>query len=387
MYNRGSNSVPFELAPFPRTAILSMNDRKFFLLLCIMLAGLPAGGVSAHQALTLLAAPDLGTLEVTPGLVGILGLLLGLTGVAAGAWGGVRWQQRRSRQSRSELEHEVELHTREAESQKKILQHLNATLRASNERLQELSEQKSHLLSIAAHDLKTPIINIYSLADLLLEEQDDEPPNYEFVELIRHTARGMSTLIENVLTSAATEMGHVTLHCVQTDAVDLAERALGQCIGMAERKGQRVSFSTQGDGFDVVGDEPRLVEAMTNLISNAIKYSPLGGQISVAVERTADWVCFSVSDSGPGLSEDDHGKLFQPFQRLSAQPTNGESSSGMGLYIVRQYVEMHGGAVGAESFPGMGSTFRFCLPVATDAALEPLSPVSIPLDVVPADPV
>lgn len=310
------------------------------------------------------------------GLAVFLYVLLGLGVFAASGWLAARRQRRQFEANRRELEHEVEMRTRELDAQKKMLQHLNATLRTSNERLQELSEQKSRLLGIAAHDLKAPLTSIYSLADILLEEQGSGEPNYEFIELIQRTARDMSLLIENVLTSTAAETGQVGLHCVPTDLGTLAERAVEQCVGMAERKGQRLLFNMhppEGD-FGVIGDELRLVEAMTNLVSNAVKYSPLEGTITVEIVRNEDHAYFFVKDCGPGLTEEDRELLFQPFQRLSAQPTSGESSSGMGLYIVRQYIEMHGGIVGVESTPGAGSTFWICLPAVTENVMPVASP-------------
>ncbi len=295
------------------------------------------------------------------GLYVLLSLLIvGLCVVMA-----LRWQRNRTETGNRMLEEEVHARTREAEAQKKMLRHLNSTLKDSNARLQELSEQKSRLLSIAAHDLKTPLANIYSLADLLLEERHEGPPNYEFVELIHTSARQMSDLIDDVLSSSAAEAGKVGLHRRRVDFAEMAGQVVRQCTIIAERKEQRIDIevSPQEAGFEIEADEMRITEVMTNLLSNAVKYSPVNTRIQVRVERLGEAVSFAVQDQGPGLSEADREQLFQPFQRLSAQPTGGESSSGMGLYIVQQYVQMHGGTVGVETVPGMGSVFSFWLPV------------------------
>jgi signal transduction histidine kinase len=110
-------------------------------------------------------------------------------------------------------------------------------------------------------------------------------------------------------------------------------------------------------------DTDRIREAIDNLVSNAIKYSPIGGKISVVVTHEDDSTQIRVADEGAGLSPEDLGRLFGRFQRLSAKPTAGESSTGLGLSIVKRIIDMHGGEVTAASGgPGLGSTFTIVLP-------------------------
>jgi signal transduction histidine kinase len=110
-------------------------------------------------------------------------------------------------------------------------------------------------------------------------------------------------------------------------------------------------------------DADRMREAIDNLVSNAIKYSPVGGKIAVAVSHEKNSTIIRIADEGAGLSPEDIGRLFGRFQRLSAKPTGGESSTGLGLSIVKRIVDMHGGHVTAESNgPGRGSTFTLILP-------------------------
>jgi signal transduction histidine kinase len=113
-------------------------------------------------------------------------------------------------------------------------------------------------------------------------------------------------------------------------------------------------------------DSDRIREAIDNLISNAIKYSPIGGKISVLVTHDEDNAIIRITDEGAGLSPEDLGRLFGRFQRLSAKPTAGESSTGLGLSIVKRIIDMHGGEVTAASpGPGQGSTFTITLPTTT----------------------
>jgi signal transduction histidine kinase len=114
-------------------------------------------------------------------------------------------------------------------------------------------------------------------------------------------------------------------------------------------------------------DADRMREAIDNVISNAIKYSPIGGKISVLVDNQKKNTVIRIADEGAGLSPEDLGRLFGRFQRLSAKPTAGESSTGLGLSIVKRIIDMHGGEVTANSAgPGQGSTFTIILPT-TDA--------------------
>jgi signal transduction histidine kinase len=115
--------------------------------------------------------------------------------------------------------------------------------------------------------------------------------------------------------------------------------------------------------FVTMCDADRTREAIDNIVSNAIKYSPIGGEISVVVSREQNSTVIRITDEGAGLSPEDLGRLFGRFQRLSAKPTAGESSTGLGLSIVKRIIDMHGGHVTADSGgPGQGSTFTVILP-------------------------
>jgi signal transduction histidine kinase len=119
-------------------------------------------------------------------------------------------------------------------------------------------------------------------------------------------------------------------------------------------------------------DPDRLREAIDNLISNAIKYSPVGGNIELNMSLADEDILIRVADEGPGLSEEDVSRLFGRFQRLSARPTGGESSTGLGLSIVKRIIELHGGRVGAQSpGPGRGTTFTIRLPAAGAGTAAP----------------
>jgi signal transduction histidine kinase len=146
------------------------------------------------------------------------------------------------------------------------------------------------------------------------------------------------------------------------DFAALAAEVVGGNRPLAESKRQTIALSGQPSVI-LNGDQERLREAIDNLVGNAIKYSPIGGAIDVSVTvRGGEAVC-SVRDRGPGLSPEDMARLFGRFQRLSAKPTAGEGSTGLGLSIVKRIVELHDGRVTADSQgPGLGSTFSIHFP-------------------------
>jgi signal transduction histidine kinase len=135
---------------------------------------------------------------------------------------------------------------------------------------------------------------------------------------------------------------------------------------LATNKQQAITVSAPPN-LVTMCDSDRMREAIDNLVSNAIKYSPIGGKIAVLVNREQNKTIVRIADQGAGLSPEDLGRLFGRFQRLSAKPTAGESSTGLGLSIVKRIIDMHGGQVTADSGgPGKGSTFTVVLP-ASDA--------------------
>ncbi len=256
--------------------------------------------------------------------------------------------------------------------QQKELKSLNEMLQVTNVELREASELKSQLLRIAAHDLKNPLNNIREFANLIREEIDTESEVGEMLGLIQSSSNKMLELISQILESEALESGQLEVNRTRVDLGQLAQYVVEENVRQARRKGQEIIFDVpKADRMTVMGSEEWLVEAMENLVSNAIKYSPMDEKIWITVRRRADKVEFEVRDHGPGLSEEDQELLFQKFQRLSARPTGGESSTGLGLSIVKQIIEMHEGDVRVESELGAGSAFIIELDASEQIVEEP----------------
>jgi len=280
----------------------------------------------------------------------------------------IQWRTAFLEGKRRELERLVAKRTREVQFQKRQLESYNRELLRTNKTLREAVEDKSRILGMAAHDLKNPLFGIRALSEIVLESEALSAPNERKLTLIRESAGEALHLIDNLLASAA--------HSSQTESeyqdVDLA--VLAQWVvrsfePLADRKDQELCYTVATERSCVVkGDKQRLREALINLVSNALKYSPSGKDVDVVADRDGNEVRVSVSDEGPGLSEDDQKRMFAPFQRLSPEPTGGEGSSGLGLYIVKQIVDHHEGRIDVDSVQGEGSTFTLVLPAPAPAS-------------------
>lgn len=291
---------------------------------------------------------------------------LGLAFIAGAVW----WRSAHLEARARNLERMVAQRTQEVQEQAKQLASYNRELRQTNEVLQETLEQKSELLGIAAHDLKNPLFGIRGLSEILLENKELDESMHRKLNLIYESADETLELINDLLESAAASSGQVRLDMELVDMGPVAEWVVHSFRQQAEKKGQQINLRTSGKDSRVEADERKLREAMSNLVSNAVKYSPRGAQIDVTVHRTDDEINFIVEDEGPGLSDEERKNLFAPFQRLSPEPTAGEASSGLGLYIVKQLVELHDGEVWVESEKGEGSTFGITIPAAWSISEE-----------------
>jgi signal transduction histidine kinase len=182
------------------------------------------------------------------------------------------------------------------------------------------------------------------------------------VEHIRDATRRLTSMVDHLISDAMADAFDISIRREPVDIAGLVSEVADANQPLAVNKQQTITVSAPPN-FVTMCDSDRIREAIDNLISNAIKYSPIGGKIIVAVTHEANDTVIRVSDEGAGLSPEDLGRLFGRFQRLSAKPTAGESSTGLGLSIVKRIIDMHGGGVTADSDgPGKGSTFTITLP-------------------------
>jgi signal transduction histidine kinase len=246
----------------------------------------------------------------------------------------------------------------------------NKTLQESNERLHTLNLEKNELMGIVAHDLKNPIGAVRGLADLLQggatggdkNNKDDDGQLSSISGQIIGLADRMLAQVKNLLDANQLESGAMRFQAVQFDIAPLVESAVWQYRSAAEAKNITLYYALTNPSNLVFADEQAMMQVLDNLLSNAVKYSPHGKQVFVRVVGKVGAVRVEVQDEGVGISDDDMKKLFGKFTRLSARPTGGEHSTGLGLSIVKKMVEAMNGRVWCESELGKGATFIVELP-------------------------
>jgi signal transduction histidine kinase len=282
--------------------------------------------------------------------------VLVIAALAAAAWSTHKLMKRNER-----LEQLVEQRTSHIQMQARQLARYNAELIRSNKMLQQTMDEKSKVLGVAAHDLKNSVFGICALSEVMLEEDAGNGQSVRRLSLIHNSAEEAMTLINNLLSSAASSV-HGDLEKQAVNVGTMAELVRHSFADQAKRKQQQITCDGPATDAFVEGDEDRLREALNNLVSNAVKYAPLNSTIRLAVQATDDNIYVSVADEGPGLSPHEQEALFTPFKRLSPEPTGNEGSSGLGLYIVQQIVDRHEGTIRVDSTKGEGSTFTVMLP-------------------------
>jgi signal transduction histidine kinase/ligand-binding sensor domain-containing protein len=282
-------------------------------------------------------------------------------GAGLGGFRTFRLRVRQLREHKRELEALVAVRTRDLLAEKERSEAARAEAERQNELAQEADRQKGELLSIAAHDLKTPLQTIIGYAEMMAE-RPGLPEASEFAERTAQAARRMVEIINRLLEGEAIARGGMPLSRGIVDVGRLAQAMVLSLEPQAGTKKQRIHAAVEPSCL-VNGDEDWLRQVLENLIGNAIKYSPERRSIWLSVRRNGGTVVIEVRDEGPGLTEDDKAKLFGRFQRLSARPTGGEIATGLGLSIVKQLVDLHEGRVWAESAgPDQGTRFYVELP-------------------------
>jgi signal transduction histidine kinase/CheY-like chemotaxis protein len=265
---------------------------------------------------------------------------------------------RQLHEANNQLEDRVAQRTR-------ALMQANRRLSAQWLRLQRANGFKNEILGTVAHDLKNPLGVILGRTEMLIELISTSASKESVtsqVDHIRDATKRLTSMVDHLISDAMADAFDITIRREPVDIAVLVNEVTDANQPLAVNKQQTITVSAPSN-IVTMCDTDRIREAIDNLLSNAIKYSPIGGKISVAVTHEDDNTVIRVADQGAGLSPEDLGRLFGRFQRLSAKPTAGESSTGLGLSIVKRIIDMHGGEVAAKSDgPGQGSTFTIFLP-------------------------
>lgn len=231
--------------------------------------------------------------------------------------------------------------------------------------LKKLDELKNRLLGMAAHDLRNPLTSIHGFSEILLEDSVDEATRKEFLGVILNVSEEMLKLLNDLLDVSQIQSGKFELNKKPGQLEDVAKRRIHLNQIIAAKKNIKIEMTVENSpaiGFD----HERIGQALDNFLSNAIKFSPLNSTITVTLKADGIWSVVEVADEGPGIKEEERGRLFGEFQKLSSTPTGGEKSTGLGLAIASKIVKAHGGEVGVKNGKeGKGSVFYFALPVIT----------------------
>jgi len=238
-------------------------------------------------------------------------------------------------------------------------QHLEERITERTAELVKLNQDKNEFLGIAAHDLRNPLSAIQGYAEEIIEYLD-EMPQEEVIELTQKIAlssRQMSELLTNLLDVNAIESGKTYLSLQEHDMSPILQLLVNHYRERAKTKDIKLHFQPPENGYSAFIDKGTIQQVLDNLISNAVKYSPLSKNIYIRLTRRDNRVRCEIQDEGPGLSQADQQKLFGKFTRLTARPTGCEHSTGLGLFIVKRLAEAMNGKVWCESELGQGATF------------------------------
>lgn len=230
--------------------------------------------------------------------------------------------------------------------------------------LQDLSRFKDEMLRVASHDLRSPLALITGYADMvLLDTPDKESPVIEYVDIIKHSVERMGSLIEDLLRVERVRSNPLELQTA-LDPETLVKQVLVNMRLPADARQQKLQSRVQLTGApNIVADTVLLRQAMENLVGNAIKYTPSQGKITVAAWFDEQRFYFSVQDTGIGIASEHQGRVFESFYRVPSL-AQMEKGSGLGLSLVQNVIQRHGGEVWLESEVGVGSEFGFWLPLA-----------------------
>lgn len=227
----------------------------------------------------------------------------------------------------------------------------------------KLEKIRQDFISNVSHELKTPLTSIKAMVEVLLEGgADDSKLRKDFLENINQEVDRLSRLVNDLLLLSRLESDKAFLNPIPTDFVTLLNRAVSRFQPRAMKEGLTLSLDIKGEIPPIKVDVNYIDQVISNLIDNAIKYTPSGGKIDVIVEDLGKEVKVSVKDTGIGIPKEDLPRIFERFYRVDKSRNLSLGGVGLGLSIVRHIVEAHGGKVGVESSLGKGSTFYFILP-------------------------
>jgi len=248
---------------------------------------------------------------------------------------------------------------KEIEKQRKQVTQINKDLKEKNRSLKQLNKEKDYLMHVVAHDLKSPLNQMAGLVQVINFEPDSLTETQKgCLEKIETVSLRLSHMVDKILDIEAIEKKSYNMNFEEVDLREVISETIDEFEPIAKKKHIDLSSKTNGKISLVKLDRQHAMQVFSNLISNAIKFSPPHRNVRVILATEQDKIVTEIHDEGPGLTNEDKQKVFKEFQRLSAQPTGNEVSNGLGLSIVKKYVEAMNGKVWVESDYGHGAKFK-----------------------------
>ncbi len=242
------------------------------------------------------------------------------------------------------------------------IQKQNEELERQNQLLHDLNIEKQQIIGVVSHDLKGPFNRIFALVQLLnMSKKSLTNEQTEYIGKIHQIAVDGLHMVRNLLDSRQIEDQGIEMNLESIYLESFVTSFVKNYKAIADRKSIDLQLQSQGN-VSAIADRLYLTRILDNLISNAVKFSPQNKTVVVSIEPNDDFVCIGVKDNGPGISEQDQQNLYMKFRPLSAKPTEGESSTGLGLSIVKSLAEKMNGQISCESKLGEGAKFILSLP-------------------------
>ena len=262
-----------------------------------------------------------------------------------------------------ELEQQVE----EVQTLSEDLQRTNQALAEARDVAEEASHAREEMLAIVAHDLRNPLNVVMIARGLLAETEFSGERRAQLLSVMQRATQRMNRLVEDLLEVVRQESGKMTLVLEAVSVASIFEQTAEMCQGTALAQNISLGVHEPPPDLVVIADEERIMQVMSNLVGNALKFVPRGGSVVLECERRGNEAVFAVIDSGPGIAQEDLDRLFDKFWQRSRGDNRGV---GLGLAIARGIVEAHGGRIWAESELGSGAKFYFTLPAVTQRSTE-----------------
>jgi len=234
-------------------------------------------------------------------------------------------------------------------------------LDAENLELQRLNEAKIKFLSTVSHELRTPLTSMLAFASLLKRNKEGNltEKNVRHLDIIDKNGRRLNALIQDLLDVSRMDMGKLLLEPSHFDIVECVNELAESFAPIYDKKSQTLHLHTSDDEALIYADKNRIMQVLTNLLSNASKYSPESKNVWLSVAKVGDHLEFEVKDEGFGISEEDQKQMFTSFFRVDSEETRSVEGTGLGLVIAKGIVEIHGGQMKMESKIGIGTVFSF----------------------------